>query len=111
MSAPAPPPGLVRSLALLCGATLTIAAGWRMALPVVAMCDLASAVVLVGGSGIVAWAAARIALVDHLTAPGAFAAGLVLPLSIPFLLPRRPRGAANDNDHPFSGSWPQFISE
>ena len=104
------PAGLIRSLALLCGAALTIVATWSAALPIVATSDLGSAAMLVGGSGMIAWAAARIALVDRFTPAQAFAAGLILPVSIPFLLSTRALRAANDN-HPFSGSWPQFINE
>ena len=109
---PTPPllAGLVRSLALLAAAALTLAVGAPLVLPLLAGSDLASVAALVGGCGAVAWAAARAAEARWLSPAGAFGAGLALPAAIPALLPRR-RRAANDNDYLFSGSLPQFISE
>lgn len=111
MNAALLPAGLVRSLALAIGAGAAMAATWRLVLPVIATSDLASAALIVGGSGVTAWAAARASEFPRMTVAQSFAAGLTLPVSAALLIPsRRPR-AANDNDHPFSGSWPQFISE
>ena len=111
MTAPPLPAGLVRSLALLAGAATTIAAVWRAALPVVAASDALSITLIVGGVAVLAWAAARVSQVTRLTPARSFAAGLALPLSAALLIPRRTPRTANDNDHFFNGSWPQFISE
>ena len=91
MKAPPLPAGLVRSLGLLSGATLAVLVAWPVLLPLIATSDLASVTWLVGGSGIIAWAAARVSCAAPVKPAGAF--------------------AANDNDHDFSGSLPQFISE